>query len=76
MKNTKFFTLGFADLIKGFIVAILGAFIAGILDVLNTHQFPTDFAPILYSSLASGLAYLLKNLVTNSDDEFLIPEKK
>lgn len=75
---SKFFTLSTRDLIKGAVVAVL----TGIMTFL-VEQLKADTAIDLLllkqvglSGLIAFLAYLIKNLVTNSNDEILKPDKK
>lgn len=79
MKKSSFFTLNWKDLVKGFVMAILTALITGIYQALQSPggiQFTwLFFQPIVYTAIAGGLAYLIKNWLTNTDDKFLKPEK-
>lgn len=71
--KSKFFTLNLKDLIKGFIVAFSGALLTTIYQAINagTIQWTIEFwQPILLTSVGAGISYLLKNLFTNSNDEF------
>jgi uncharacterized membrane protein YeiH len=79
MKNSKFFNLNWADLGKGLLIAFLTALLGGILELLQAGTLPVTwvvFQPILEASLAAGVAYLLKNLFTNSGGEILKRELK
>lgn len=77
--KSAFLSLNITDLLKGFAMAVIGAFLGAILSALqgNTIAWTWDFfQPIVYTSLATGIAYLLKNLFTNSSDQLLTTEKK
>jgi hypothetical protein len=72
-----FLNLNAKDFIKGLIVAVLSALFAGVLKLLEAGPFVFDWAtfqPIVMASVAAALAYLSKNLFTNSGGE-IAPEK-
>ena len=71
--------LGTSDLIKGFLLSIITVVLTSLLSSLELGTIPTDFAfwrteAIL--GLSAGISYLVKNLLTNSKDEFLKKENK
>jgi hypothetical protein len=69
---SNFFNLNTKDFIKGLIVAVLSALFAGVLELLKAGPFVFDwptFQPIVMTALAAALAYLSKNLFTNSTGE-------
>ena len=77
--KSAFLKLNFIDLVKGFVLAIITTLIASVYQIMQagTIQFTWAFwQPILYSAIAGGLAYLIKNLFTNSGDQLLTAEKK
>ena len=77
MKN-KLYQLGTNDLIKGFIVAVLTVVLTGALTSLQAGVLP-DLATVktlIVTGLGAGVAYILKNLLTNSEDQFLKKEPK
>ena len=78
MKTTStIFSLKVKDLIKGAIVAIVMSIITIVYTAIQNNQFPQtwdSWKTILITSLGSGLAYLLKNWLTNSNDQFLTKE--
>ena len=66
------------DLLKGFIMAILGALLASIYSVFNagTLNFTWTFwQPILLSAFGAGISYLIKNFFTNSNNQILKTEQ-
>lgn len=72
------FKLASNDLIKGFIVTVITSVLTGALTILNAGTFPTDLASwktTLIAGLAAGISYLLKNFLTNGNDEFLKKEE-
>jgi len=78
MKKSKFLSLSLKDLAKGFILAVLVVVITGLYGAITATppHFPTgaEWATLGYAGLAAGIAYLLKNFFTNSDDKFLKKE--
>lgn len=75
--KSAFLNLHWKDLLKGFIVAVVGAILTALYTVLEAGQLPAnwdEWKPMLIGGLAAGIAYLLKNLFTNSNDELLKPE--
>jgi len=78
MKRSKFLRLAVTDFLKGFIVAILTALFAGLLQLFQTGPFLFDWAtfqPIVYSAIVAALAYITKNLFTNNQGEILTKDK-
>lgn len=79
MKNSSFFKWNLKDFIKGLLVAIITTVIGGLYTSLNSGSIPLTWAewwPILQPGILAGLAYLTKNLLTNSDDKFLKKENQ
>jgi hypothetical protein len=73
---SSFFKLNLADILKGCVVAILAAVLQAVIPILNNGGFPDwpTMQGILYSSVAAGLAYLLKNWFSNSDGKMFSKE--
>lgn len=78
---TDFMQIGKSDLIKGAIMAAMGSIITAIVVILqgiiavppvypNTHMIVSA----VIAGIISGATYLLKNLLTNSKDQFLKKE--
>ena len=76
MNNSPFGKLNLRDLLNGIVVAFLTASITGILQVLDAGGLPTTEQLIVAgkSGLVASLAYLLKNLVSNSQGEMGVKE--
>lgn len=76
--KSLFLKLAASDLVKSAIMAGLTAIGTLLLPILNSGSFP-DLAQ-LQAALINGVSvagiYLLKNLLTNSDDKFLAKEVK
>lgn len=69
MENSGFFKLNWADFGKGLIVAVLTAFLTGLVQTLENGALPSGeqlkVAGIMAAS--AGVAYLVKNLFTNKE---------
>jgi len=75
MKESKFMRLGVKDFLKGLLMAVLAALSSTIIAWASTGD-PFNPGIIWRSALAATVAYLAKNLLTNSHDEFLTKERK
>jgi hypothetical protein len=73
---SNFLKLNWADIGKGILVAVLAAIGTVLLPVLESGVLPT--LAILQAAgitgLTAGLAYLVKNIITNSSGEILKKE--
>lgn len=84
MKELKpLWKVGTKDWIKGGIIAALTVVVAGATTILSgltqiPPVYPTliTFENLALTGLTAGGIYLLKNLLTNSNDEFAKPEQK
>ena len=78
MKKSKLLTLSVADAIKGIIMVIVTAIVTGVYELLSTGLVFDwiHIKPILLTSIAAALSYIIKNFLTNSEDKFLAKEKK
>jgi len=78
MKTSKFLKLNAADFVKGFIMAVLTVIVTGLYTALTSSppHFPTgsEWATLGMAGLAAGIAYIIKNLFTNSEDKFMKTE--
>lgn len=74
--KSNFLRLNTSDLVKGFVVAFLSASLTGIVNILDAGTLPllSDLKQAGIVGLTAGLSYLLKNLLTNSQDEILKKE--
>jgi hypothetical protein len=78
MNESKFLKLNLKDLAKSAIIAGLTVVVTGAITILSaitdaTGQLPTleDFGKLVISGLIAGSIYLLKNLLSNENNEFL-----
>jgi len=76
--KSKFLTLDAKDIVKAIILTFITALLSGIYQLLQTGTLLTgeSLKPVLMTSIASVIGYLLKNVFTNSNDEFLKSEPK
>lgn len=77
-QESKFFTLGWNDIKKGLIMAAIGGAVAVLSPALTAG---TIFTMVVLKAAGLGAAtgavtYLIKNLLTNSNDEFMTFEPK
>ena len=66
-----FFKLDIHDLIKGLYMAVIGAVIGLIYPIIQSGSFHFDWAAIWHAALTAAGGYLLKNLFTNNQGDFL-----
>lgn len=78
MKKQKFGKIGWQDAVKSLILAFLIAFLQSILVIFDSHELPTwpQVLSSLKIALAGSVGYLIKNLLTNSRDQFMKMEPK
>lgn len=72
--NSPFLTLNSRDFIRGLFVAVLTAVVTFMYTSLQTGSLTFDWKAIGMAALSSALAYIMKNLLTNSNDELLKSE--
>jgi hypothetical protein len=74
--NSKFLSLGMNDLSKGIVVSIGASVLTAIVPMLQSGQVPNiaQLKQIGLSGVAAGIAYLVKNLFTNSKNQMGTPE--
>jgi len=74
--KSPFLTLNSRDFIKGLFVAVLTAIVTFMYTSLQNGSLTFDWKAIGMAALSSALAYIMKNLLTNSSDQLLATEKK
>jgi uncharacterized membrane-anchored protein len=72
--NSVFMMLNSKDLLKGFFVAVISAIINFLYTTIQSGALIFDWKDLLISGLTAGLAYLTKNLFTNSEGKVLTKE--
>jgi hypothetical protein len=73
---SNFLQLNWNDFAKGLVVAVLTVVVASIGDIVATGALPTvvQLKAIGLAALSAAIAYILKNLFTNSEGKFLAKE--
>ncbi|HUW92487.1 MAG TPA: hypothetical protein VMV74_04945 [Bacteroidales bacterium] len=68
--KSKFLSLDVKDFLRGILLAFMTATLTGIISMLDTGVVFTwlTLKPVLIAGVSGALAYLLKCLVTNSQD--------
>jgi hypothetical protein len=74
--NSPFFSLNTKDFVKGLFVAVFTAVITLLYNSVQAGDFVFNWKAIGMAALTSGLAYIMKNLLTNYNDEILKKEPK
>ena len=76
MNTSPFLKLNLRDLVNGLVVAFLTSALTGLIQTLDAGQLPTlaELKTSALAGLVASLAYLLKNLVTNSKGEMATKE--
>jgi hypothetical protein len=77
-RKSKILTLSFKDGVKGLLVSVITVVISSLYALIEAGVFPTtwnDWKVILLAAAGSGLSYIIKNWLTNSDDKFLKREE-
>jgi hypothetical protein len=72
--NSTFLNLNFNDFVKGLAVAVLTSVLTIVYDVVQTGSLTFDWKHIGTAAITTAIAYLLKNLFTNSTGTLLKKE--
>jgi hypothetical protein len=72
--GSTIFTLNTSDFLKGLIMAVLSSVITVIYQTIEAGSLVFDWKAIGTMALTAGLAYIMKNLFTNSTGKFLKKE--
>ena len=77
-QQKAFLSLGWQDVLKAIIVAVLFSVLTTLSPIISSHRFPTgeEWQNMGFDGINIAIAYLLKNLLTNSDGKFLKAEPK
>lgn len=75
MKNSKLFNLNLNDFLKGLLMVLLTAIITTLYQNFVSVPPKVDWQLVLNNSILSGLAYILKQISTNSDGNILVKDK-
>lgn len=76
--KSKFLTLDWKDFSRGLLIAFLTAVISGIIEILDIGAIFTwvTLKPVLIAGVSAALSYLLKCLITNSQDQMFKREPR
>jgi hypothetical protein len=74
--KSNFLSLNSKDFIKGLLVSVLTSVITIVYTSLQAGSFTFDWKAIAMAALTSALAYITKNLLTNSEDQVFKAEPK
>lgn len=74
--KSNFLKIGSKDFAKGLILAVITAVITVVYNTIQAGTLVFDWHQIDIAALSSAIAYITKNLLTNSDDQFLKKENK
>jgi hypothetical protein len=69
--NSSFLTLNTRDFVKGLFIAVITAVITVVYTTIQTGTLSFDWKVISTTALSAALAYIMKNLFTNSNDQLL-----
>jgi flagellar biosynthesis protein FliQ len=69
--NSSFLTLNTRDFVKGLFIAVITAVITVVYTTIQTGTLSFDWKIISTTALSAALAYIMKNLFTNSNDQLL-----
>ncbi len=69
--KSKFLTLDWKDFSRGLLIAFLTAVISGVINLLDTGAVFSweTIRPVIIAGISAALSYLLKCLLTNSQDQ-------
>ena len=76
MKSSKLFNLNIQDFIKGLILTVLTSVAVIIKTTIESGSLTFDWPTIGKYAMIAAISYLMKNLLTNSKDEFGVKENK
>jgi hypothetical protein len=73
---SKFLNLNSTDFIKGLIMAVLSSVITVVYQTVEAGSLTFDWKAIGTMAITSALAYIMKNLFTNSTGKLFVKESK
>jgi hypothetical protein len=74
--KSKLFKLNVRDIVRAVVMAFITALLTGTYKIIQTGATLdwVTFRPVVMASFAAAIAYLLKNVLTNSNDEMFTKE--
>jgi len=76
--KSNFLNINWKDAVKGFVVAVVSAILTMVYEAIENGGLAwtwTYWQPIVLAGILAGIAYLLKNFFTNSNDQLLKKEQ-
>ena len=73
--GSTFLNLNTTDFLKGLLMAVLSSVITVVYQTVQTGSLVFDWKTIATMAITSGLAYIMKNLFTNSTGNLFGKEK-
>jgi len=70
------FSLGFKDLVKGLIMAVILPVLTIIQTSLANGELTFNWKAIGITAATGFIGYIIKNFLTNSNDQFLTKDKR
>lgn len=74
--NSTFLTLNNSDFLKGLVMAVLSTVITVVYQTVEAGSLVFDWKAIGTMALTTALAYIMKNLFTNSTGKLFAKEQK
>lgn len=74
--KSSFLSLNTKDFIKGLLLSVFTSVISIVYTSVQMGNLVFDKKAIFTTALSTALGYIMKNLLTNSEDKFLTPEGK
>ena len=69
MEQSKFLSLGFRDLLRGFVMAVLTPIFVIVQQSLDAGILTFNWTSIAMAAVAGALAYITKNVFTKPDEK-------
>ena len=69
MEQSKFLSLGFRDLLRGFVMAVLTPIFVIVQQSLDAGILTFNWRSIAMAGVAGALAYITKNVFTKPDEK-------
>lgn len=74
-QKSEFLSLNSRDVFKGLVITVVSSVLALVYEVLQAGSFDFDYNKIALAGVTSGVAYLIKNLVTDQNDRIILEHK-
>jgi hypothetical protein len=74
--KSGFLSLDTKDFIKGLLLSVFTSVISIVYTSVQSGSLVFDTKTIATTALTTALGYIMKNLLTNSEDKFMKPEGK